>query len=88
MESKHTPGNERISHYDNPIFKDVVVIYFPWWAGGVNGRFWVSEMNGDVLDYQTKSFLIQVQKDRKRKYAVIRYHKKTEKGFSVLEKNF
>lgn len=73
----------RLNKFKKP--KDVVIIYYQWWAGNSNRGMWTSELNGEVMDYHKKQHLINDAEKNGREWMVIRYHKK-QKGMITIMK--
>lgn len=67
--------------------KDILTIYFQWWAREcMNKTWWTAEMNGEIVDYNSKDALIKYAIDNGLRYQVLRCHKGTGK-VSILEHN-
>lgn len=68
--------------------KNVLTIYYQWWAGKCNMRFYTGEMNGEIIDYNTIDSLKETATKYNVPYQVLRVHRKPSKyECTILDHN-
>ena len=72
---------------ERPILKDIVIIYYGWWAGNCNMGFWTAELNGEIMDYHTQDNLIKQAEELNKEWIVLKYHKGKLRGQISLVKH-
>jgi hypothetical protein len=74
----HEKYRQSMSKYRE--LKDTMLIYYEWWAGNCNMGFWTGEMNGEIVDYNTRDHLIETAKEMKKPWVVLRCHRAGKSG--------
>lgn len=71
-----TRANMRYSERHKQFPKTVIISYPMRWAGSTQDhRFWMSEFDGEVLDYDSKKHLIEYAIANNLPYVVLRVHR-------------